>query len=200
MTPPSAASTAERIQEAALRMFGESGYEGTSLSEIAKEVGIKTPSIYAHFSSKEQLFIQLCDASMDEERQSFLALLNGSRQESGLARLYKAFDFFTAFNHLTAGVAFLKRAMLVPPRHLRDRLRIAFFEYETELSGELAKLIVQGRDEGEITEQNTDTMLAQFYNAIDGLLVENQLYDVELFEERRQIVRKSLAAQWTRPL
>lgn len=39
--------TRTKLKEAALRLFGEKGYDGTALSEIAKEVGVKTPAIYA---------------------------------------------------------------------------------------------------------------------------------------------------------
>ena len=46
--------TALRIKQTALGLFTEYGFEGTSMSDIAKAVGIKTPSIYAHNESKEQ--------------------------------------------------------------------------------------------------------------------------------------------------
>ncbi|MBD2807322.1 helix-turn-helix transcriptional regulator, partial [Xenorhabdus sp. ZM] len=44
--------TANRIKAVALSHFARYGYEGTSLANIAQEVGIKKPSIYAHFKGK----------------------------------------------------------------------------------------------------------------------------------------------------
>ena len=41
--------TKERLIKAALDLFSENGYEGTSVDQIAKAVEIKAPSIYAHF-------------------------------------------------------------------------------------------------------------------------------------------------------
>ena len=55
--------TRSKLKEAALRLFGQKGYDGTALSEIAKEVGVKTPAIYA-FSSKEDLFMTVFEESM----------------------------------------------------------------------------------------------------------------------------------------
>lgn len=48
--------TKKLIKEVALTLFAEKGYDGTALSEIAKAVGIKTPSLYAHLHQKKPYF------------------------------------------------------------------------------------------------------------------------------------------------
>jgi len=58
--------TKERLIQAALELFSENGYEGTSVDEIAKAVGIKAPSIYAHFKGKEEI-LQAVIGWADEE-------------------------------------------------------------------------------------------------------------------------------------
>ena len=48
-------STKEKILDAALTLFAENGYDGTSVEQIASIVGIKAPSLYKHYKGKEDI-------------------------------------------------------------------------------------------------------------------------------------------------
>lgn len=49
----------QQILEKAVELFGEKGYENTSIQEIADEIGIAKGSIYSYFQSKEDLLISI---------------------------------------------------------------------------------------------------------------------------------------------
>ena len=57
-------STAQKIISAAEKLFAENSYDGTSLRQIAQAVGIKEPSIYAHFANKEAIYEAVIDRAL----------------------------------------------------------------------------------------------------------------------------------------
>jgi TetR/AcrR family transcriptional regulator, cholesterol catabolism regulator len=49
----------ELITNVAVRLFSEQGYNGTTMRDIAKEVGILPGSLYAHIDSKEAMLLNI---------------------------------------------------------------------------------------------------------------------------------------------
>jgi AcrR family transcriptional regulator len=51
--------TRQRIQDVALELFAEQGYEKTSLREIAEHLGVTKAALYYHFKTKEEIIVSL---------------------------------------------------------------------------------------------------------------------------------------------
>jgi AcrR family transcriptional regulator len=51
----------DRALERAMELFWRQGYEGTSLADLTRELGLTRPSLYAAFESKEGLFLKALD-------------------------------------------------------------------------------------------------------------------------------------------
>lgn len=65
-----AGDTKERIMEKALELFAQSGYLGTSMNDIAKQLGITKAALYKHYTSKQEILDRIVDRmnEMDYER------------------------------------------------------------------------------------------------------------------------------------
>ena len=64
------------ILELALRSFLRNGYEATSMSAIAKELGGSKGTLWSYFSSKEQLLAAVIDSAADAFQSSMLEILD----------------------------------------------------------------------------------------------------------------------------
>ncbi|MEU0334948.1 TetR/AcrR family transcriptional regulator [Streptomyces sp. NPDC006193] len=52
-------NTRQRIQDVALALFAEQGYEKTSLREIAERLDVTKAALYYHFKTKEEIIVSL---------------------------------------------------------------------------------------------------------------------------------------------
>ncbi len=53
--------TRQRIQDVALELFAEQGYEKTSLREIAERLDVTKAALYYHFKTKEEILVSIFD-------------------------------------------------------------------------------------------------------------------------------------------
>lgn len=65
-----AGGTKERILETALALFARSGYLGTSMSDIADQLGITKAALYKHYAGKQEILDRIIQRMrrMDYER------------------------------------------------------------------------------------------------------------------------------------
>lgn len=67
-------NTKQVILAAALDLFSVQGFEATSMSQIAEAVGIRKPSLYSHFESKQKILDVLTRTVMEQyEKHSLFA-------------------------------------------------------------------------------------------------------------------------------
>jgi len=69
--------TRAAVMNAALDLFSQKGYFGTSLRDIASAVGVRESALYNYFSSKEQLFEALITAASEERIEQLNEITEG---------------------------------------------------------------------------------------------------------------------------
>jgi AcrR family transcriptional regulator len=62
-------TTKERIIEAATEIFAQRGFDAVSMSEISEAVGIKKPSLYYHFASKDKILENILEYPIERMKQ-----------------------------------------------------------------------------------------------------------------------------------
>lgn len=82
-----ASETKERILDAALELFSQNGYSGTSMSDIASKLGVTKAALYKHFIGKQEILDsivdRMCASDYDraEEYEMPVTLPDGNSEE-----------------------------------------------------------------------------------------------------------------------
>lgn len=171
--------TKEIILEKALSLFATHGYHGVFVGQIADEVGIKAPSLYKHFKSKQEIFDAILEemktryqnqsASMqmsgtDAEKDKLLFADISEESLSGMSK-----GLFLYFLHDDFASNF--RKMLTMEQYKSNELAALYTKQyvDNPLAYQSALFSLLGETNTLISE-NTEIMALQFYAPIFLLL------------------------------
>ncbi|MFJ7995539.1 TetR/AcrR family transcriptional regulator [Peribacillus frigoritolerans] len=165
--------TYNQIKNVALTHFTDNGYEGTSMAQIAEDVGIKKPSIYSHFKGKDELFLQVCSDVFADELRFVINFI-----DSNITRPIEnfLFDFLMQYKERYEKNDYTKfwlRTSFFPPNHLYDQVINNVNEYLDKLE----ELLIPIMDKAMIEEKFSSTIGAEraavaFLAVLDGIFVE----------------------------
>lgn len=159
-----AISTREKILRVAEEMISESGMEGLRLKDVAERVGIRPPSVFAHFDGREAIG----DAVAGRIVEQIARVISSALDDGGSAelRLRSGVRAFAA--HLWANPAHARMLM----RDLaRTRSPGAFDIYSPlvdVIEETVARLLAEGESEGVFRKVDPSTFVAQIQGAVLG--------------------------------
>lgn len=116
MTPTALTAAAEsggmrnRIYEAAIELFAEKGFHGSSMRDLAQVVGVEAASLYHHFPSKQDLLRAMFDHFMDD----MVAMIRAAMVDTGspATRLADVVNRHVIFHLARARHAFISHSEL----------------------------------------------------------------------------------------
>ena len=187
-------TTKQKILNEALTLFAEKGYSAVYVGEIADAVGIKTPSLYKHYKSKQDIFnscVEVFAERMENIRNNMQ--LPGSKTasfsyetiaEEHLIEVANALFMF----YLQDNVAAKFRKMLMIERYhnpeinrlFEDFFIIRAIDHEKEI---FSKLI----DAKVIKGENPHIIALRFYTPIFYLLQKYDMRPNEIEEAKHEL-------------
>ena len=179
--------TRQNIKRAALSLFARNGYEGAHLADMAKAVNIKTASLYFHFESKEQLFIELFD-DVKAQKITNLDQLHEEIKAKDCAKdqLYHLYQYFSQRNYEeNEEELFWKRCTLFPPGFLKAKINHDLIAYQAKFIDESLKPVIRsGIQTGELKDQDAEIGVAAFFGMIDALFNEIHYSKQDTYQEK----------------
>ncbi len=171
--------TKHRIMKEALILFSEKGYSDVYVADIAKAVGIKAPSLYKHFKSKQDIFDAILENMKQEYLQQAAALeINGANEqqdaniyenisEDALIEVGKGLFLYFLYDEK---VKLFRKMLTIEQFHNKELSEIYTKQYVDEplqYQTELFALLIQM---GKLKKMNPSVMALQFYSPIYMLL------------------------------
>ncbi|MCM3184508.1 TetR/AcrR family transcriptional regulator [Priestia megaterium] len=182
--------TFNQLKEAALRQFALNGYEGTSLSSIANEVGIKKQSIYTYFKSKEELFVYSFNESLSRELHFIEGFFDGTNRTLPLEKLLYKFlvEYLDRYDR-NFNTSFFIRTSFFPPQHLRELIVHDSYQLTNNLE-HLLETLFKEKEHLLHSRFSADTATAAYLTILDGLFVEM------LYGGRSERLDKRISSTW----
>jgi AcrR family transcriptional regulator len=150
----------------AMEVFWRSGYEGTSISDLTAAMGINSPSLYAAFGCKEQLFREAIDLYHQTEGASAAVALRAlpTARESIAEVLRNHATEFTESDK-PHGCMIVLTAITSTDRSEAVRDHLA--EQRTATEHDFRARIERGIADGDVPAGVDAAKIAAFYNAVN---------------------------------
>jgi len=154
----------DRALEAALRVFWEKGYEGASLSDLTRAMGINRPSLYAAFGDKEALFRQVLERYEHGPMAYIKQAMDEPTARGTVERLLKGTVTALTRPHSPHGCLYVQGALACGDENNAMREELVMRRAAGELA--LRKRLKKAKDEGELPANADPIGLARFYMAV----------------------------------
>jgi TetR/AcrR family transcriptional regulator, mexJK operon transcriptional repressor len=156
---------AERILDAAGQVFVEQGYAAASMDEISRVAGVSKATVYAHFTSKEQLFATVVTTECQRHSRTLLAADIDQRDvRSALEGIGREFlELLT----MPRALAFY-RMVAIEALNLPELGRI-FYESSARIAQErLTDFIRRAAERGQLDVADPRRAAVHFYSLVKG--------------------------------
>jgi AcrR family transcriptional regulator len=165
-------ATRRDILEQATALFGEAGYRGTSLREIAARCGLSHPGLLHHFPTKQSLLLAVLEHRDEVDRQSI-----GAGHPTGAAVLRRLVDV-AALNATRRGIVELYTVLSAEATAPDHPAHSWFVDRYRRIVGEIETAYAAARTAGDLLpEVDPGVAARQLVALMDGLQIQWLLRD-----------------------
>jgi len=145
-------SKRQAILECAYRLFRAQGFDGTSMADITSQVGGSKATLYSHFPSKEELFVECMVAALENYMSDTLKHLDASRSDPEAALR----NFGTSVLNFICSPEQVEVRRLMIAEAVRSGTGKLFFDKITALRSQIASFLAACMTSGMLRRDDPD--------------------------------------------
>jgi len=180
--------TAKRIQETALKYFAEKGYDATTLADIAGEIGIKKPSIYAHYASKMDLFLAIVEEYKIDYCRYWNHALETTAHLPADEHLYELFSLISQyFIDNKIKTTFWVRLWMFPPADCPIDMLASLKAINNQFITEVTRIFQEGSDNNILRQAPPNELAHAYFCLLNGYLMRSICYSYPDFDYQKAL-------------
>jgi AcrR family transcriptional regulator len=171
----------DEILDAALALFAAKGYAGTTIEDIAEELGYAKASLYYYFPGKEAIVKALIYGAMDEADRRMAVLL--ARTDDPVENLKELIGNYIddhtnrrGFFNIYHQVGHFMETILSPEESQAMRVSMA------AMNEKIIGILRRGIDRGDFLDLNAQTLGEMVLGMLSGLMNQMSLRGLEGFD------------------
>ena len=175
----------EKILETSDMLFSDKGYN-LSMSDIAKEVGIKVPSIYSHYSGKDEIILLVVEREINRFYSFLLEEIENIDSISCEKKLKKTYYLILNYYKQENRLRFWKNISLIQNMDLKKQCGDLVRENEKKIRDVLNRVFELGVQTHGKNDVDTQAMVSFYFVLIKGvmdmmLVYQSQGINLDLF-------------------
>ncbi|MEX0606748.1 MAG: TetR/AcrR family transcriptional regulator [Halofilum sp. (in: g-proteobacteria)] len=167
---PQRSAGRDEILAAATDLFGESGYDGVSMSAIAQRAGISKANVFHHFGSKDALYLEVMRAARAYFEPGTERLIEQNQDFGEQLRELIGRDFARMREHPDLARLILREILESGPSRGQALASEVFGEHFAELTG----LFEQAQRQGGLARDIPPALIATLAIACNTMLFQSQ--------------------------
>jgi AcrR family transcriptional regulator len=161
----------EKIIQAAIESFAQTGFDRTKMEDIAKRLGLSKGTLYLYFNSKEDLFLATCEHYLKVMRDQQHSTIFSKKEDLVLDSEH----FYENFRRLEQGNDRVMLEMVVESTR-NSRLKKGMYEHRLKVYDVVVEHLNRQIEKGFIKKGiNVNGLASAFVALYDGLTVSKML-------------------------
>ncbi len=176
--------TKKAILNAAIQLFGENGFENTSIEELAKAAGVGKGTVYSYFATKRDILYAFCEDELEYIHEQMASKTN---QDAPILEQMLTI-FMAEFQYITKnpefGRLFIREMVFPNPTFLQGHQ-----DKNTEYFEMIFPIIIRAQERGEIRSELEPLHVCGHFFALFMLLLHANYTKMIPFEEAETTLR-----------